>query len=103
MDKIVKQLNNSDDPYSFVNDLTLETLEELYIYTNEKYRNDNPVIDDSIYDMIEDFLRLKNPKNKNLKKIGAYIDVKKRVEIDYYLGSMDKIKPPSKNHSSITH
>ena len=84
MDKIVKQLNNSDDPYSFVNDLTLETLEELYIYTNEKYRNDNPVIDDSIYNMIEDFLRLKNPKNKNLKKIGANIDVKKRVEIDYY-------------------
>ena len=96
MDKIVKQLNNSDDPYSFVNDLTLETLEELYIYTNEKYRNDNPVIDDSIYDMIEDFLRLKNPKNKNLKKIGAIVDVKKRVELDYYLGSMDKIKPPSK-------
>ena len=37
--------------------------------------------------------------DKNLKKIGANVDVKKRVELDYYLGSMDKIKPPSKKLS----
>ena len=45
--------------------------------------------------MIEDFLKLKNPKSKLLKQIGAKVKSKNKVKLPYHLGSMDKIKPPS--------
>ena len=45
--------------------------------------------------MMYDFLKLKNPKSKVLKEIGAPIKSKNKVTLPYYMGSMDKIKPPS--------
>lgn len=95
MDKIVNELNNSKDQYNFIDKLDIDKLEKLYEYTNEKYRNDNSVISDNLYDMIEDFLKLKFPKSKLLKQIGAKVKSKNKVELPYHLGSMDKIKPPS--------
>ena len=100
MDIIVKNLNNSNDQYNFIDNLKISDLEELYKYTNEKYRNDSPVISDSIYDMIEDFIKLKDPKNKLLKQIGAKVKSKNKVTLPYHLGSMDKIKPPSNKLSN---
>ena len=52
--------------------------------------------------LIEDlvFLKLKNPKSKVLKNIGATNKKKKYIDLPYYLGSMEKIKPPSKKLSS---
>ena len=50
--------------------------------------------------MIE-FLQSKNPKSKVLKNIGSSIkNNKKRVPLDYWLGSMDKIKPGNKKINS---
>ena len=95
MDKIVNELNNNKDQYNFIDKLDINKLEKLYEYTNEKYRNDNSVISDNLYDMIEDFLKLKFPKSKLLKQIGAKVKSKNKVELPYHLGSMDKIKPPS--------
>ena len=100
MDIIVKNLNKSNDQYNFIDNLKISDLEELYKYTNEKYRNDTPVISDSIYDMIEDFIKLKDPKNKLLKQIGAKVKSKNKVTLPYHLGSMDKIKPPSNKLSN---
>ena len=93
MDTTVDKLNNSNDQYNFIDKLDIEKLEELYLYTNEKYRNDNSVISDALYDMIEDFIRMKNPKSKLLKEIGAKVKTKNKVKLPYNLGSMDKIKP----------
>lgn len=95
METFVNELNNSNDQYNYIDKLEINVLEKLYQYTNEKYRNDNPVISDSLYDMIEDFLKLKFPKSKLLKEIGAKVKNKNKVELPYHLGSMDKIKPPS--------
>lgn len=95
MEKLVNQLKNSKDQYNFIDKIELNELERLYEYTNEKYRNEKSVINDSLYDMIEDFLKLKFPKSKLLKKIGAKVKSKNKVELPYHLGSMDKIKPPS--------
>jgi NAD-dependent DNA ligase len=53
------------------------------------------VISDPVYDMLIDFLKLKSPKSKVLKNIGAKIKSKNKVSLDYHLGSMDKIKQPS--------
>ena len=91
MDIVKKVLKNS---YESINELTIEELEKLIDYANDKYRNTNtPVISDEIYDIAVDFLKLKNPKSKLLKEIGGKVKSKDKVKLDYWLGSMDKIKP----------
>ena len=95
MESIIKTINNSDDIYSVVSHLTIDELEKTIVYASDKYFNETPVISDAIYDMIIDFLRLKNPKSKVLKNVGAPSKSKDKVELPFYLGSMDKIKPPS--------
>lgn len=94
MAKLVKQLQNSDDSINIASSFYVEELEELIEYSSDKYYNtDKPVISDSIYDILIDFLRIKNPKSKTLKNVGAKIKTKNKVKLDYWLGSMDKIKP----------
>ena len=95
MESIIKTINNSDDIYNTVSHLTIDELEKTIVYASDKYFNEKPVISDAIYDMIIDFLRLKNPKSKVLKNVGAPSKSKDKVELPFYLGSMDKIKPPS--------
>ncbi len=91
MDLVKKILKNS---YESINNLTIEELEKLLEFTNDKYRNtDTPVISDELYDICVDFLKLKNPKSKVLKVIGGKVKNKNKVKLDYWLGSMDKIKP----------
>lgn len=95
MEKIVNDLNNSIDPFNFADNLSIEELEKLILYTSEKYYNDESIISDALWDMLVDFLRLKNKKSKVLKKIGSQVKSKNKVTLPYHLGSMDKIKPPS--------
>lgn len=85
------------DPFGVISNLPLKTLENIVIYANEQYYNtDKPVFSDNIYDLIIDYIRHKDPKNKVLKEIGAKVHGKNKVKLDYHLGSMDKVKPPSK-------
>ena len=83
------------NPYDEVQKLTIQEMESLITYLRDKFFNEESVISDEIYDLIVDFLTLKDPKNKILKLVGAKINSKDRVKLDYYLGSMDKIKPDS--------
>ena len=99
MDKFIKLLKK--EPFEYANNLSVEKLEQIINYTAEKYYTfETPVISDAIYDMLIDFLKLKNPKSKVLKNIGAKNKKKKYIDLPYYLGSMEKIKPPSKKLSS---
>ena len=52
-----------------------------------------PIISDTIYDIMYDILKQRDPDNIIFKKIG-YIDTaeKNKVKLPYYMGSMDKIK-----------
>jgi NAD-dependent DNA ligase len=77
-----------------ISELTIKELEEIIVYVADKYYNTSiSVIDDTIYDLLIDFLRLRDPKSKILKNIGAPIKSKNKVKLDYHLGSMNKIKP----------
>jgi NAD-dependent DNA ligase len=90
MELVKKILKN---PYEELNKLLLEDLEILIKFANDKYRNtDKPVISDDIYDIAIDFLKIKNPKSKILKEIGCKVKSKNKVTLDYWLGSMNKIK-----------
>ena len=97
-ESIVKKINNADDVITTIDNLTIVKLEQIVEYAADKYYNtQKSVISDAIYDMLIDFLKLKAPKSKVLKNIGAKVKSKNKVTLDYHLGSMDKIKPPS-NH-----
>lgn len=85
----------SEDSYNYAKNLSVKDLEEIIIYASDKFFNEESVISDAIYDLLIDFLRYKDPKNKLLKKVGSQVKSKNKIELDYYLGSMDKIKPPS--------
>ena len=93
MESIINNL--IQDPYNYSKNLSVSKLEEIIKFAADKFFNDESVISDSIYDLLIDFLRHKDPKNKTLKTIGAKIKSKNKVKLDYHLGSMDKIKPPS--------
>lgn len=97
---IIDKLNKSDDNFEYINSLSIDKLEKALVYASDKYYNEKPVISDSIFDMMRDFLQLKAPKSKVLKQIGASVKSKDKVVLPYYLGSMDKIKPPSNKLNS---
>jgi len=85
------------DPLEVIGNLSVEELEEVITYAADKYYNtDKPVINDQIYDLLIDFLKARNSKSKILKNIGATVKGKK-VKLDYWLGSMDKIKPANQS------
>jgi NAD-dependent DNA ligase len=98
MEKYINNINKSTDIFKTIQDYSIDEIEKILIYASDKYYNDEPVITDAIFDTIREFLELKAPKSKVLKLIGAPISnikSKDKVKLPYYLGSMDKIKPPS--------
>ncbi len=98
MEEYIKLLNKSTNIFETVDKLSIEHLEKIIIYASDKYYNDEPIISDAIFDTLRDFLQLKSPNSKVLKQIGAMpkaVKSKDKVKLPYYLGSMDKIKPPS--------
>ena len=101
MTLIFEKINNSDDQIEFISKLSVNELEYILIYASDKYYNtSNSIITDDIYDIVIDFLKIKNPKSLILKQIGSTIKSKNKIKLDYYLGSMEKIKPTS-NHLEI--
>jgi DNA ligase (NAD+) len=101
MSLLFDNLNNSHDQINFISNLSVNELEYILIHASDKYYNTSkPIINDDIYDTVLDFLKIKNSKSPILKKIGSIIKNKNKVKLDYYLGSMDKIKPTS-NHLEL--
>jgi|SaaInlStandDraft_6_1057023.scaffolds.fasta_scaffold01744_5 DNA ligase (NAD+) len=96
MDSIIKSLNKL--PFETLEKLNESQLEEITLIAQETFFNSGkPILSDEIYDILIDYFRFKFPKNKVSKNIGAKIkDKERKTKLDYYLGSMDKIKPPSK-------
>ena len=95
MADLVKVLTKSkNDPISIISSYSIEELEQIITYTADKYYNTSKsVISDALYDILIDFLKLRNPKSVVLKAIGSKVKSKNKVKLDYWLGSMDKIKP----------
>ena len=97
MADIVKKITKPNtDILELISNFSIEELEQVINYSADKYYNTSKsVITDEIYDILIDFLKLKSPKSQVLKNIGAKVKTKNKVKLDYWLGSMDKIKPPS--------
>ena len=86
------------DPLEVIKKLSIEELEEVITYAADKYYNSGEsVINDQNYDLLIDFLKARAPKSQVLKNVGAKVKSKNKVILDYWLGSMDKIKPSDNN------
>jgi NAD-dependent DNA ligase len=79
---------------SVVESLSEKQLQDVLDYTNNAYRNMEPIMTDNEYDIIHDYMEMKYPNNPILKDIGAPITVEKnKAVLPYSMGSMDKRKP----------
>ena len=67
-------------------------LTKMLNYANVHYRNLQPIMTDNQYDILEDYISDKYPKNEIIHKIGAPVE-RNKVTLPYQMGSMDKIKP----------
>ena len=90
MSKYLKDLLK--DYQKFIDTQPLNILIEVAKYAAEQYYNGEGVISDKLYDDLFDEIKKRDPKNDFLKKVGFEITGKNKVELPYYMGSMDKIK-----------
>ena len=84
---------------SVLENLSESILNDMLVKTNDVYRNlgpdEQPLITDNQYDILEDYIKKKYPKNTVVGKIGAPVE-KNKVKLPYQMASMDKIKPDTK-------
>ena len=82
---------------SVLKDLSENVLSDMVSLANEAYRNQQPIITDNQFDILEDFIKEKYPNNKIITLIGAPIPAgKNKATLPYEMWSMDKIKPDTK-------
>jgi DNA ligase (NAD+) len=94
-DDIAKQLKA--DPYKTIEKLTTTQIVALLKEASDKYYNTSvPLIPDDVFDMLKERLQKVDPKNAYLKEIGAPIPASDKVELPYFMGSLDKIKDDPK-------
>lgn len=100
-DPILEAIHNfKDGGIPVLDKLHEDTLAKMLEKANIVYRNLGPdeelLLTDNQYDMLEDYIKEKYPKNKELGKIGAPVE-RNKVKLPYEMASMDKIKPDTKS------
>jgi NAD-dependent DNA ligase len=77
--------------------LTKKQLEDVISYLNDEYYNNGiSLIADEDYDRLKETLAKKFGDSKVLGEVGAKVE-KQKVNLPFFLGSMDKIKPDKNN------
>jgi len=85
------------DP-KYIKSLSKSQLVKLMRVAKDTYYNSgDQFVTDAVYDMMEDQLRKLDPKHSLLEEIGAPADEINKVELPYYMPSLDKIKPETVN------
>lgn len=98
-DENVKKNTNLDkfktSGVSALKKMSEEELNSLIKQANQEYHdNANPIMSDTLYDILREFMLEKYPKNKIVADGHAGCEVvKNKVKLPYEMGSMDKIKP----------
>ena len=88
--KIDKILEN---PYKFATSVAIDELVDTMKELSQYYYNtDEPLIPDSIYDLLKLTLEQREPNNPFLQEVGAPIS-KDKVDLPFPMGSLNKVKP----------
>lgn len=89
---IIKKINKATHIWQVLSDLDAKDLENVIQISAEKYYNSNvSLISDDTYDILIKRLTQIKPNSPVLRQIGAPAKGKK-IELPYWMGSMDKIK-----------
>ena len=84
--------------WQVIQSLDEESLAKMVLLANDLYYNKKAILSDNEYDILKEFLEKQFPDNPVLKHIGAPTTTKKKkAKLPYFLASMDKIKPDTKN------
>ena len=75
-----------------LNKLNENQLTSIWSFANVLYRNNQPIMTDSEFDILEEYIKEKYPLNQTVLQIGAPVE-KNKVTLPYQMASMDKIKP----------
>ena len=96
--KLIEQIKNKGE--TFLKSLNESQVENIIVFADDQYYNKNkPVMSDDEYDVVLSWAQSKFPKNERIQKGHEGINLiacKSKVELPYFLGSMDKIKPDTK-------
>ena len=86
-----------NNPLNFAQTVDLALLEEAIEFLNKRYRDGKAIVSDDIYDLLVDILKKRDSNSVTLSKICDSVKLPgdKMVKLDYYMGSMNKIKPNS--------
>jgi len=87
------------DAYNTATGIPINTLESLILAASHAYYNtDTPILSDDAFDIIIDVLKQRSPESEVLGRIGSTVpaDAPNKVKLPYHLGSMDKVKPGSR-------
>lgn len=99
---IWKKLNSDETRVKTANNMKISELENVILQASHAYYNsDKLLISDDIFDTLVDILRQRSPNSTILKQIGSELPAgaSNKVPLPYHLGSMDKIKPGSRELS----
>ena len=77
---------------NLLNKLNENRLTSMLNLANILYRNCEPIMTDSEFDILEEYIKEKYPLNQTVQQIGAPVE-KNKVTLPYQMASMDKIKP----------
>ena len=93
---IINKINKAKSVWTIIPSLTEDDLESVIEVSADSYHNTGTsLITDEIYDILVDKLREMNPNSKIFKQVGAPVKGKK-VQLPYWMGSMNKIKSDEK-------
>lgn len=88
----IKKLTENPKKYGQV--LSIDELVNLLEYLSDEYSIGNEVVPDKTYDLLIEILKIRDPENNYLKKVGSKIKgTKEIVKLPFEMGSLTKIKP----------
>lgn len=68
----------------------------LRIASDAYYNTSEPIVSDDVFDLAKEHIQKKAPKHSVLKEIGAREPEDNKVDLPYWMGSLDKIKDSQK-------
>lgn len=90
MEKYIKDI--LDSPANFANKISIDKLVDVLKQLSEYYYNtDEPLVPDSVFDILRDTLTERDPTNPFLSEVGAPIS-KDTIKLPFFMASMNKIK-----------
>ncbi|MEM3062486.1 MAG: BRCT domain-containing protein [Nitrososphaerota archaeon] len=89
---VIKKINSAKSVWMILPELTENDLERAIAVAKDAYYNTGvSLISDEVYDVLVERLKILNPKSRIFGEVGSSVRGKK-VELPYWMGSMDKIK-----------